>query len=247
MVLPELRHCSSNPRAASRRGGQVAEGADGGGVVAWCGLDEVVEREVALDRTTHAPHLVDVEKLMPGRSTPGRPGAATPRLRTVAYGTFAWVVVFDAFHVYWALGGRFGFGDQIDPLPSNPTAWAQVLGAVVLALFILGTTLPLAIARRWDRWIPRWTVLTMAWAAAALLIARAVTAFVDDAMRTFLGSTTGLSGLTYQQLLGTAHPSQYTLWSARTIDLYFFLGGLLYAAMAWLARARHPAAEQAPK
>lgn len=169
--------------------------------------------------------------------------SAAERLRVLAYATFAWVVVFDAFHVYWALGGRFGFGDQADPLPSNDSPWSRVFSVVVLVMFVLGTLLPLAFAGGWSRSIPRWPLLAMAWVAAALLLLRALAAFVDDAMRTIFGSTTGISGLTYRQLLGTDDPSAYTLWSARTIDVYFFLGGLLYGAMAWTARHRNPADE----
>lgn len=160
---------------------------------------------------------------------------AVRNLRVAAYSTFAWVVVFDAFHVYWAIGGRFGFGDQTDPLPSDDTAAGRVFGVVVLVMFVLGTVLPLAFVQGWGRRIPQWILVTMAWVAAGLLTVRAVAAFIDDAMRTLFGSATGLSGLTYEQLLGTADPSAYTLWSARAIDLYFFIGGVLYATTAWLA------------
>jgi hypothetical protein len=164
-------------------------------------------------------------------------------LRVAAYATFAWVVVFDAFHVYWELGGRFGFGDQADPLPSGDTAVKRIVGGVVLVLFVLGTALPLALVQRWGRRIPRWTLLTMAWVAAGLLTARAMAAFIDDAMRTLFGSATGLSGLTYEQLLGTANPSAYTLWSARAIDVYFFIGGVLYATTARFAKRQRSLAE----
>jgi hypothetical protein len=163
---------------------------------------------------------------------------ATRRLRQAAATTFGWIVVFDALHVYWELGGRFGFGDQADPLPSAETAWQRVFAAVVLALFVVGTVLPLAFVQRWGRRIPRRILITMAWVAAGLLTVRAVAAFVDDAMRTVFGSPTGLTGLTYEQLLGTAAPSAHTLWSARTIDLYFLVGGVLYGATAWYARRR---------
>lgn len=162
------------------------------------------------------------------------------RLRGAAYSTFAWVVVFDAFHVYWELGGRFGFGDQADPLPSGNGAAQRVIGAVILVMFVVGTILPLAFVQRWGRRIPRWMLLTMAWIAAGLLTARALVAFLDDAMRTWFGSATGLSGLTYEQLLGTADPSAYTLWSARAIDAYFLIGGVLYGVTAWLAHRQRP-------
>jgi hypothetical protein len=165
------------------------------------------------------------------------------QIRMAAYSTFAWIVIFDAFHVYWELGGRFGFGDQADPLPSADTAAQRIFGAVLLALFVLGTVLPLALVQRWGRRFPRWILVTMAWVAAGLLTVRAVVAFVDDAMRTLFGSATGLSGMTYEQLVGTATPSAYTLWSARAIDLYFLVGGVLYATTAWLARRPLPSAE----
>jgi hypothetical protein len=161
---------------------------------------------------------------------------ATHRLWRVAVVTFGWIVVFDLLHVYWELGGRFGFGDQTDPLPSAETGGQWAFTAVVLVLFAIGTVLPLAFLQRWGRRIPPWVLITMAWVAAVVLSLRAVAAFVDDAMRTVFGSATGLTGLTYEQLLGTATPSAYTLWSARGIDLYFLLGGLLYGATAWYAR-----------
>jgi hypothetical protein len=157
------------------------------------------------------------------------------QLRVAAYATFGWIVVFDAFHVYWGLGGRLGFGDQTDPLPQGDSSGQQIFGVAVLALFVLGTALPLAMVQRWGRRIPRWVLLTMAWTAAGVLTLRALVAFVDDAMRTLFGSATGVSGLTYEQILGTADPSAYTLWSARAIDMYFFVGGILYAATAWFA------------
>jgi len=163
---------------------------------------------------------------------------ATWRLRQVAVATFGWIVVFDALHVYWELGGRFGFGDQTDPLPSAETAGQRIFTIVVPTLFVIGTVLPLAFVQRWGRRIPRWILITMAWVAAGLLTVRAVAAFIDDAMRTVFGSPTGLTGLTYEQLVGTAAPSAYTLWSARAIDLYFLVGGVLYGATAWYARRR---------
>ena len=87
---------------------------------------------------------------------------AARQLRRTAAATFGWIVVFDALHVYWQLGGRFGFGDQADPLPSAPTAGQRVVAAVVLALFVIGTALPVAFVQSWGRRIPRWILITMA-------------------------------------------------------------------------------------
>jgi hypothetical protein len=80
----------------------------------------------------------------------------------VAYSAFVWMVVFDAFQVYWGLGGRFGFGDQPDPLPHGDTAGQRGFGVLVLVLFVLGTALPLAMVQRWGRWIPLWVLVKAA-------------------------------------------------------------------------------------
>lgn len=90
-------------------------------------------------------------------------------------------------------------------------------------------------------------LITMAWVAAGLLTVRAVAAFVDDAMRTVFGSSRGLTGLTYEQLLGTAAPSAYTLWSARAVDFYFLVGGVVYSATAWYARRRVDGQSDSPR
>src|SRR5215208_6884154 len=37
-------------------------------------------------------------------------------------GPFYWTVAFIALHGYWALGGRVGFGDQVDPLPDTASS-----------------------------------------------------------------------------------------------------------------------------
>ena len=49
---------------------------------------------------------------------------------------------------------------------------------------------------------------------------------------------TGLSGLTDKEVLGSAHPSAYTIWSTVGLDSFFAAGGLLFARAAHLASAR---------
>lgn len=53
----------------------------------------------------------------------------------------------------------------------------------------------------------------------------------------------GLTGLTYREELGVAHPSAYTLICGTAIDLYFTVGGVLFLAAAIAhRRSRHRAA-----
>ena len=49
---------------------------------------------------------------------------------------------------------------------------------------------------------------------------------------------TGLSGLTDEQVLGTARPSAYTIWSTVGIDSFFAAGGLLFGGAARRASPR---------
>jgi hypothetical protein len=57
---------------------------------------------------------------------------------------------------------------------------------------------------------------------------------IDDAVRALGISSCGITGLSYQDILGTAHPSTYTLISGAAIDAYFLIGGILYG---WAARS----------
>jgi len=149
---------------------------------------------------------------------------------------FGWTAVFILWHGYWALGGDFGFGDEESGFPD--AGWAFTV--VVAALFVAGLAVPLAVARAAQ---PRRWLLVLLWAGAALLTARGASGLLDDTLR-FSGLVeTGLTGLSDEQVLGTADPSAYTIWSTIGIDAFFTLGGLLFgwAALRSRRRARRPA------
>ena len=135
---------------------------------------------------------------------------------------FAWTAVFIAWHGYWALGGDFGFGDQRAEFPDAGPAFTVVVGG----MFAAGLAVPLAFARGVG---PRRLLAGLMWAGAAVLAARGIAGLVDDGLR-FSGLVeTGLSGLSDEQVLGTPHPSAYTIWSSIGMDAFFALGGLLFA------------------
>lgn len=163
--------------------------------------------------------------------------------RALAYLAWAWAVVFTAFHVYWSLGGRFGLGDAPDLIPAASfDVWTVATGV----MFVAGMTVPLAIIHPWGRWIPRWMLLAALWAGCAVLALRGLAGVLDDILRTSGLATNGLTGLTYEQVTGTAHPSATTLWSARAINCYFTLGGLLFGLSA-LSYQRAPATRWPPR
>lgn len=149
--------------------------------------------------------------------------------RQVAYTVWAWVVVFTTFHVYWYLGGRFGLGDAPNLLPEVSL---DPFTVAVWAMFATGLVLPLAITQRWGRRIPRGLLLAGLWTGCAVLILRGLAGVVDDLLRTSGLAANGITGLTYEQVTGSANPSANTMWSGRAIDWYFTLGGLLFGAAA---------------
>jgi Protein of unknown function (DUF3995) len=149
------------------------------------------------------------------------------RVRRTAMPAFWWTAVFILWHGYWALGGDFGFGDQQSGFPdttSSAAGWAFTVP--VVGMFVAGLAVPLALARGTG---PRRLLVGLMWAGAAVLVARGAIGLLDDALR-FTGlAETGVSGLSDEQVLGTADPSAYTIWSTVGLDAFFALGGLLFA------------------
>jgi hypothetical protein len=147
------------------------------------------------------------------------------RARRAALLAFAWTAAFIAWHGYWALGGDFGFGDQESGFPD--AGWLFTI--TVIGMFAAGLAVPLAVARGVG---PRRLLIGLMWAGAAVLAARGAIGLLDDALRFTGFAETGLSGLSNEQVLGTARPSAYTIWSTIGIDAVFALGGLLFGRAA---------------
>lgn len=172
-----------------------------------------------------------------------RPVAATRAVRLA----LAWAFLFVALHGYWALGGRVGLGDQSDPFPlttSSITGW--VFTVVVAAMFVAGLVVPLTLVQEWGRRVPRRLLLALMWIGAVVLGARGGLGLLDGMLRG-LGADGGLTGLSYEQTLGHAHPTAYALWSSAAIDLLFLVGGVLFATAAHLTGLRPRHVAQAPK
>ncbi len=147
---------------------------------------------------------------------------------------FAWTAVFIGWHGYWALGGDFGFGDQQSAFPDTTSSLAGWMFSIaVVGMFVAGLAVPLALAREAG---PRRLLTGLMWAGALVLAARGVVGLVDDGLRFSGLQETGLSGLSDQEVLGTAHPSAYTIWSTVGIDVFFAAGGLLFARAALAVR-----------
>ncbi|GGW81732.1 hypothetical protein GCM10010503_68790 [Streptomyces lucensis JCM 4490] len=158
------------------------------------------------------------------------------QFRRVALAAFSWAIVFTAFHLYWFAGGRFGLGDDPDMIPETRTTEDYVWSFAITSMFVVGIVLPLALTRPLGRRIPRWITACCLWIGAALLVVRGGAGLLDTALRETGWADRGLTGLTYQQITGDAHPSLTTKVSGSCIDAYFVLGGLLYGRAALLHR-----------
>ncbi|AUA10678.1 hypothetical protein CFP59_02777 [Streptomyces malaysiensis subsp. malaysiensis] len=180
---------------------------------------------------------------MTGSGTAAGAGPA-PEPRRAALAAFGWAVVFTAMHVYWFAGGRFGLGDAPDVVPEATSTGDRIQGAVIVGMFAVGIVLPLALTRPWGRRIPRRAALFCLWTGAALVAVRGGAGLLDTALRSTCLAPHGLTGLTYEQITGDAHPSAYTIWSGVCVDAYFMLGGVLYGLTALRlgrrARPRRP-------
>ena len=169
----------------------------------------------------------------------GAVSAGQRRGSWAGYAAFAWTAVFIAFHVYWFAGGRLGFGSAPDPIPSPPSSvLGWIFNAMVLTMFVAGLVVPLALVRPRGRKVPQGTLLALAWSGCAVLAARGGAGIVDSLLRATDVLPRGLTGLSYEQTLGQAHPSAYTLWSGTAIDAYFLIGGILFGIAARLYGGR---------
>ena len=177
-----------------------------------------------------------------GRPEPGETrvaSAARPAAAARAvWWTVAWAAGFVALHGYWAAGGRIGFGDQTDPIPqttTSPVGW--VFTTLVAVMFLAGLAVPLALVQRWGRRIPRRALVVLMWAGAIILTARGGLGLLDGLARV-AGIEGGITRLSYEQTLGSVHPSAYTRWSSAAIDFIFLVGGLLFGRAAALTGGR---------
>jgi hypothetical protein len=116
--------------------------------------------------------------------------------------------------------------------PASLSAW--ILTIVVALMFVIGIAVPIALLRDTGHGVFRHLLVASLWTGCLVLLARGSSGLIDDAVRAIGISSSGITGLSYQDILGTAHPSTYTLISGATIDAYFLIGGILYG---WAARS----------
>ncbi|MEU5539264.1 DUF3995 domain-containing protein [Streptomyces sp. NPDC020362] len=151
---------------------------------------------------------------------------ATAWQRRTAFTACAWMVVFAAFHSYWALGGTFGLPPGESLVDNKPLF---VIDLIAIPMNLGGAALALALVQRWGLFFPRRLVLFGAWGCALLMIFHAAPAMVDLAVF--------LTGQRNKPLTGEDR------FSVLVYEPYWMLGGLLFLgmALAFQGRTRPPA------
>lgn len=161
--------------------------------------------------------------------------------------------MFTGFHAYWALGGRFGFGDGESARAADrafATTWFYLGNLLVTGLGMVGVVVALAVIRPWGQKIPRWMLITSVAIGAVFLFLRGGLSIADELLRVTGLADHGLTGQTTQEMhrqaLEDPDPSQYTIWCFRIIDAFFFLGSILLSSLTWILTRRAELGDAAP-
>lgn len=157
------------------------------------------------------------ENRMPARAAERarRTPPATARQRRTAFTACAWMVVFAAFHAYWALGGTLGLPPGESLVDNKPLF---VIDLIAIPMNLGGAALALALVQRWGLFFPRGVVLFGGWGCALLMIFHALPAMVDLAIF--------VTGQRDEPLTGEDR------FSVLLYEPYWMLGGLLFTVLA---------------
>jgi len=127
--------------------------------------------------------------------------------QAITYAACIWSFAFAAPHIWWALGIPAGFpGGEANHRLMMTSAWRYAYDVVVILLSFLAVVVPLALLKPPSRGARGWMPRAAAWIACGMLSLRGVAGLVVD---------------------GAADP---VWWPT------FLLGGILFGAVAWLAR-----------
>ena len=124
----------------------------------------------------------------------------------IYYAACVWSVLFAAPHTWWALGISFGFpGGERTYRLFMSSTWRYVYDLVVILLSALAVVVALTLLRSPMQSLWRRLAYVAAWIACGMLTLRGVAGFIHD----------GLSD---------------RIWNPT-----FFIGGVLFGSVAWLA------------
>ncbi|WP_147341191.1 hypothetical protein [Actinomadura logoneensis] len=92
---------------------------------------------------------------------------------------------------------------------------------LVFAMTAAGVVLPPALVQGWGRRLPGWMPAGGAWFGCMLLCARGFSGVADSVVRATGVLPHGLTGMTTEQVFGTAHPSTWARVASAATDVLF--------------------------
>ncbi|MFC5182055.1 DUF1345 domain-containing protein [Actinomadura harenae] len=146
--------------------------------------------------------------------------------RVAAYTAFAWVMVFLAWHVVWALTGLAW--PEASERHGAARVVAEAFSVIVLLMVAVGVALPLALVQAWGRRVPAWMLAAGVWFGCVLLGARGFSGVADAIARATGVLPHGLTGMTTEQVYGSAHPSVWARVAGAVTDVMFAVGGVVF-------------------
>lgn len=176
---------------------------------------------------------MSVRLLSPISTLPERDLRSGRRGTGIAWVASSWVLVFLAFHLYWYLGGSFASPGKLPNLiPRSAIGWIPTV--IVDGAWAVGLLVCWAVVRDWRGTRLTRGIAVLLQVGAAVLLLRGGAGIIDDLTRATGMLSNGLTGSSLKEVSGTM--TQSALWSGRAIDLYFLVGGLIFASLAWSCR-----------
>ncbi len=139
----------------------------------------------------------------------------------IGYCAVIWALVFALVHFLWAFGWYIGLpADLAHRAFQQP--WFLAYDLVAAGAFALAGFVALALVRSWGKRLPQRVLRGVAWVGTAFLILRGAGGLIQTA---------------YLMLTGKYRPELMQLY-----DIWFCLGGLLFALTLW--RFRHDSTDR---
>ncbi len=162
-----------------------------------------------------------------GRSEDGRDRALPSprdRLWVFAPALSVWSVLYVLPHVYWAVGGDFGFS-TLKPSATAQEGW-QAINALASVILLLPVAIGLALPRARSHRLARALLLTACLGGASIAMSHGVYGIVYRVL-----NIVGVVDIDGQRFTTAQHP--WVLWDLFVFEPWFLIEGGLFAGAGW--------------
>lgn len=145
-------------------------------------------------------------------------------LKWAGYAVFVWSIGYMVPHLYWALGGMIGMS-IIKPSVYELPQW-ELINWIASAILTLPGLMGIALICFWSRKPLKWILLTIAWAGCSVAASHGIYGIIDRLLQ-----IAGIAGLESGPFNVSEH--FYVLWDLLLFEPWFFIEGVLLAALGW--------------